>query len=633
MINKIKLLQIITLLSITTFAQINPNIVDQIIEDEMVRQNLPGLAIGVYKKGVINYTKGYGFIDVNNKTSITNNTIMEWASISKTLTAVALFQVMEKNDKIKLDDTVIKHYKHWTEKVDDKTVKDKTRKDKITLKHLLTHRSGINHYSRGRAKKRGEYSNHHKDNYKSDNGKFNANSSVNLFREAKLDFNPGDKYLYTSYGYNLLGAEIDKKTNGYENWVNKNIKNKLGLSSLRVAKGGFKGFQKSTDGIIKGKTSTSSEWVLPSGGWESNVKDLLKFAKGILDGKLLKNTDSLWKDDGFKNSKNKPVKTRRGVLSEGSNNRHRIHHGGSHPNLKTFMYIKPNNNVAIVVMIPANYAQRENVVYRIINKMKNISPKYTINDSPLNKCQAGMKSSTKKFVGVWQKTNKDVIIRRGYTTKNFNTEWKFLTSKGYYLENLEFSNNLWNGIFKEGRGKYAMWRNFDHASFNKKWKEMNNKGYRLYDLETYIINGKRKWAGLFKKGSGGYAMYRNYSTKDFGTKRKELAKDGYKLIDIEAYNTSNGLKWAGVWVAGKDGLLNRNYNESEFKVLVNNRDRQGYKLIDVETYKVNGKRKWAGIWEKSSQEQRTNFGEKYCNFMKLHDTYSNQFELIDIISY
>lgn len=621
---------LIILLNITVFSQINTKKIDEIVEKEMVRQNLPGLAIGVYKKGEINYTKGYGFIDIDNKKPITNNTFFEWASISKTLTAVALFQLLESNNKINLDDTVTKHYKHWTSKINNKKVADKERKDKITIKHLLTHRSGINHYGRGKADKSGQYSYHSRENYESNNGKFNANSSVDIFREADLDFKPGKGYLYTSFGYNLLAAVIDEKTNGYENWVNKNIKNKLGLSSLRISKGDFKGFQKKRDGIINDRTNASSEWVLPSGGWGSNVKDLLKFARGVLEGKLLKNTDSLWNDDGYKNKEGKPVKTRRGVFSGGSGNGHRIYHGGTHSNLKTLMYIMPNKNISVVVMIPVQYADPWNVVRPIINAM-DINRGFQT--SPIDTCRAGMKSSNKKFVGVWQKTNKDVIIRRGYSSKNFNTEWKFLTSKGYYLENFEFSNNLWNGIFKEGSGKYAMWRNYNHDQFNKKWKEMNQKGYRLYNLETYTINGKRKWAGLFKKGSGKYAMYRNYSTANFGIKRKELAKKGFKLIDIEVYDSSNGLKWAGVWVAGKDGMLNRNYNEGEFKVLVNNRNRQGFKLIDIETYKVNGKRKWAGIWEKSSQEQRVSFGEKYCDFLKLHDTYSGDFELIEMSIY
>ncbi len=621
---KTLLITISIFLNMAVSAQINTTKIDDIIEYEMIRQNLPGLAIGVYENGTINYTKGYGFMDTDNKIPITDNTVMEWASISKSLTAIALFQVTESDNTISIDDFVTKHYEHWTSDINKKTITHKKWKDKITIKHLLNHRSGINHYTRGKADEKNQY-HYVKNKYKSNNGKYNADLSVDVFREAYLDFRPGREYLYTSFGYNLLGAVIDEKTGSYENWVTHNIKSKLGLSSLKIADGGFKGFQKKIDGIINGKTSESYEWVLPSGGWESNIKDLLKFSRGISEGSLLNTTNQLWTK-----SPTSSQKKYHGLESEGSGETLKVWHRGTHTNLKSLMYILPNKNIAVVVMIPVQYSDPWNVVRSIINEM---GINRTFKTSPIDKCGNGMESSNNKFVGIWQKTNEDVIIRRGYSGKNFDTEWRFLSSKGYHLENFEFLNNLWNGIFKKGTGKYAMWSNFNQDQFNKKWKEMNKKGYRLYDLETYIINGKRKWAGLFKKGSGKYAMYRNYSTSNFATKRDKLAKNGFKLTDIEVYNSSNGLKWSGVWVAGEDGMLNRNYDEDEFKSLVKTRDRQGYKLIDVETYMVNGKRKWAGVWEKSTQEQRVSFGEKYCDLMKLHDTYSDEFELIGMINY
>lgn len=612
------------ILNMTVFAQISTEKIDDIVENEMIRQHLPGLAVGVYENGTINYTKGYGFMDVNNTIPITNNTVLEWASISKTITAVSLFQLLETNSTMSVDDFVTDHYEHWTSDFNKSTITHKKWKDKITLKHLLNHRSGINHYTRGWADERNQYP-YNKKMYKSNNGKYNADLSVDVFRTAYLDFRPGHGNLYTSFGYNLLGAVIDEKAGNYENWVNSKIKNKLGLSSLRIAKGGFKGFQKRKDGILNGRTSTSYEWVLPSGGWESNIKDLLKFARGISEGTLLNNTSLLWTENATSNQKKY-----HGLESEGSGESLRVWHGGTHTNLKSLMYILPNKNIAVVVMIPVQYSDAWNVVKPIINEM-GISR--TFATTPKDNCGKGMGSSSIKYVGVWQKTNKDVIVRRGYTTENFNTEWNFLTSKGYHLENIEYSNKKWNGVFKKGTGTYAMWRNFNQDDFNAKWKDMNAKGFRLYDLETYTINGKRKWAGLFKKGAGRYAMFRNYTTTDFATKREELAKDGFKLIDIEVYNSSNGLKWSGVWIEGVDGKLNRNYTEDEFKALITTRASQGYKLIDVETYSVNGNRKWAGIWEKNNQDQHVSFGENYCDFMDLHTNYSHNYELIDIINY
>lgn len=602
-------------------AQIKPADVDKIISDEMIRQNLPGLAIGVYQIDEINYMKGYGYIDIDRKKPITTSTPFRWASISKTLTAVAVFQLDERRTNFSVNDKVEKYYPYWTSNIvsANRSLPDKDRKAKVTLEHLLTHESGINHYSRGKKNVLGEYKNKKNSTYITDADNFNANLSVDIFREARLDFDPGSDHLYTTYGYNLLGAVVDEVTGSYTNWVKNNIKNELGLSSLKVSNGNFNGFQKNKDGIINKYTDKTKEQVLPGGGWESNIKDLLRFGRGIAEGRLLQKTGRLWrlnfrKYHGLFNDRDKIG----------------VSHGGKHNNLKTLLYLIPEKEIVVALMIPVQYAKPLNIVNLIINKM-GITKSF--DESPMDKCGEGMSSSDKNnFVGIWRKTNQDVIIRRGYTSINFKKEWNFLSSKGYHLEDIEFSDNLWNGIFKKGiGGQYAMWRNYDHAGFNKKWKEMNSKGYRLYDLETYEIGGIRKWAGLFKKSTGKYAMWRNYSTKNFAKKREKMAEIGMKLIDLEVYNSGGKLKWSGVWIAGKDGLLNRNYNYNDFKNLVQKRNKNGYKLIDIEKYSINGKEKWAGIWEKSSKLQKVNFKLNYCDIMTKHDNYSNMgYELISL---
>jgi len=607
---------LLILISVNVNAQISSAVIDNIVFDEMVRQELPGLAIGVYKKGTINFLKGYGHIDLNRTKAITTSTSFRWASISKTLTAVAALQLAERRSDFSIDDKVTKHYPYWISKVGLREVKDKARKSNITIKQLLTHRSGISHYPSG--------VDYRKNTYRSDADHFNANSCVDVFRDLNLLFDPGNKYDYSTYGSNLLGAVIDKVTGSYPKWVLNSIANKLGMTSLKVSYGTFSGFDKPKDGIISAKSITNKEYVLPGGGWESNIGDLMKFAKGIMEDKLLNNTASLWADDYGQEYK-------RGVSSAKSTNDFRIWHGGAHGNLRTNMYIMPDLDIAVVVMIPVEYSDPFNIVRQVIDKLginRNFDTK------PDFSCLDGMGSSGKNYLALGRKTQDEVIIRRGYSTDNFNKEWNFVKSRGYQLTDFDFSNNLWHGIFKKISGQYAMWRNFDFNGFNAKWQEMNNAGYRLYDLETYVVGGQRKWAGLFKKGTGKYAMFRNLSTDAFGTKRTELAKQGLKLIDIEVFSTVSGLEWSGVWVQGTDGPLNRNYNYSDFINLVNTRSSSGYQLIDVETYMVGTIRKWAGVWEKTTESGAMTSPKNYCLTMKTHDTNSkNGFELIELIDY
>jgi CubicO group peptidase (beta-lactamase class C family) len=621
--------------SVNSGSPFNTDIIDDIVYEEMIRQNLPGMAVGVYKKGVVDYTKGYGFLDIDRTMPITDNTILRWASISKTITAVATFQLEVKKGNFTINDKVVTHYPHWTSKFNNKEVSDKINKNNITIRNLLNNRSGINHYTRDLNKTPGKFPNSGS-TYDSNNS-FNANSAVDIFRTANLVFKPDSTYMYSTNGFTLLGAVIDENYfDGYPNFVKKNIKDKLDMSGFRVSRNPkYRGFKKKFDGIIEEQPIGSKEFVLPGGGWESNVKALLNFAKGIVNGELLKNTSDLWQSDGNESDPN-DEDYKRGVYSRGSGENLEVWHGGNHDNLTTLLYTMPNNDIAVVLMIPIKAADRNNINQRIVNEL---GYSMSFSTDPRDKCTKGTNSSSKNFVGLWRESTDDVIIRRGLSTANFNKEWKFLGSNGYYLEDLEsFTNDsgdlLWEGIFKKGNGKYAMWRNFDFTGFKNKWDEMRQMGYILFDLETYLINGEQRWAGLFKKQSGANGLWRNLTTTGFADKRDEMTQQGKKLIDIEVHTSEGELKWSGVWIEGSGELLNRNYDYREFTKLIIERRKKGYKLMDIETYEVNGARKWAGIWDRSSKQQRHHLTYYYCGIMNKHTNYSDEgFELIDLQHY
>lgn len=603
--------------------------IDDIVIQEMIRQQLPGLAIGVYQKGVIDYTKGYGHIDIDRTVPITSKTPMRWASISKTVTAVAALQLEQRSSAFSIDDTVIEHYPYWTSNMNGQEIQDKSRKETITLLDLLTNRSGIDHYGDG------VWAN--ETNYVSDDDNFNANSSVDVFKSGSLMFAPDSLELYSSQGFNLAGAVIDNVyAQGYPAFVKKYIADKLEMHSLKVSNTVMPGFQRKRDGIINSRNVSSKEWVLPGGGWQSNVEDLLKFARGILEGTLLPDSSKLWDDNRYRNNVYKL-----GIRIDDSGGPLRVHHGGTQPNLRTMMYVIPNSDIAIVVMIPMQSADRNNFIARIINKM-NIGLTFgNIDRTPLDRCNSTMESTQMKFAGLWRKNSNDVLIRRGYATTNFNKEWRFLSANGYYLEDIETSTGdngqlLWEGIFKKGNGEFAMWRNFDSAGFKRKWDEMRQMGYVLYDLETYTLNGNQRWAGLFKKQEGGNDMFRNLSFSEFAAIRSQMHVQGKQLIDIETYTINGQTRWSGVWIEGTAERLNRNVETtSSFNSLIVQQRSSGFKLIDIETYVENGVQKWAGIFVQNDDETKSLLRNSYCNIMDRHhnDLSNNGFELIDLESY
>lgn len=596
--------------------------IDQIVYDEMIKQNLPGIAVGVIKDGNIIHYQGYGYTDIEKKTNVTRNTIFRWASISKPLTAIATLQMAE-DGKLQLGDKVNKYLSGYWPKNSSKM------KSRITIEHLLMNRSGINHYGNGFEKK--DHYDYFEENYVSDPDGYNERSAVAVFRDAELDFEPGEKYLYSTFGFNLLGAVLEEANpnSGYVDWVKQRIAGEM--STLNVAKTKRTGYRKSCDGELEPDTLLSQEWKLPGGGWESNILDLTKFAKGIIEGSYLKNTSKLWE----KHSEGSKF-YHYGIKKSGIGNSLRVWHGGVHKNLRTLLHIYPNRKEGVVIMCYAEYADCWRVLDRIYNDVLGISR--TSDTTPVDTCSSRMKSCKGKFASIWRKTGNDVIIRRGYSHKAFFHEWQFLKSHGYYCDDFDaYSDNgmiKWDGVFKKGNKKTAMWRNFDQAGFKKKWEEQSAKGYRLVDLETYTINGKQKWAGLFIEGGGKYAMFRNLSHDAFNMKKEEMKKQGKKLIDVEVYEKSGKLYWSGVWRQGADGLLNRNYSTTAFNQLWKKRNKAGYKLIDIEAYKNKGQLKWAGIWEKSSNKEKLNRGYDFCGLMDKHQSYSmSGYELLDLERY
>lgn len=572
------------------------NNVDTVVQDELVKQNVVGGAVAVVQNGRVVHARGYGHTNLSRQAAVTINTRFRWASISKPLTAIAALKLDESSSRFRITDKVAKHVSYWPAS---------GQKGNLTVKQLLSNRSGIIHYS-SKDDCPGNSSPSY-DRNKHGDGTFNARKAIDVFKDQSLCFKPGSDYRYSTFGFSVVAAALEKEARmSYSDWVMKSVAEPLGLTSLRQATGTSHGYKLSC-GELDHATEPSKSYVLPGGGWESDVVDLALFANGILQESLLNDTDRLWTEStGNTNSYRLGVSTNSG--------RSIVWHGGAHNDTRTYMYLFPgrSDKLGIVVYLNGAHGDARRTARRVAMAMGDRT--WSISDTaavPI--CESNCAGS---YSAVWRKTSKDVVVRLGLSDKDFSAEWKYLRSNGYILDDFETKSAgnqvLWDGIFRKGSGGNAMWRNFSREAFSAKWKAQSAQGYRLVDIETYRKNGRRYWAGLFRPGNGRYAMYRYYNTKDFGDKHKELAGDGLKLIDVEAF-TDNGItRWAGVWVSGESALLNRNYSTDDFGELRTRRQNSGWKLSDIERYRIDGKVRWAGIWEKSSIGEKLNRNYRIC---------------------
>ena len=128
----IKLLLFVFLL-LTISAQADE--VDEFVRARMIERNIPGAAVAVIKNGKIIKAQGYGLASVEFGVPATKDTVFEIGSVSKQITAAAIMLLVE-DSKVNLDEKISKYLPNTPETWSN-----------VTVRHLLTHTSGIKSYS------------------------------------------------------------------------------------------------------------------------------------------------------------------------------------------------------------------------------------------------------------------------------------------------------------------------------------------------------------------------------------------------------------------------------------------------------------------------------------------------------
>src|SRR5678815_4969953 len=172
---------------------------EQSVSDVMQKYSIPGGAVAVVRDGKLIYARGFGYADVENKTPVEPDALFRIASVSKPITSAAIMKLVEEG-KLKLDDRIAPFIAHLTP-APGATVDP--RWEQITIRHLLDHTAGWD-----RTKPNGGFD--PVDRPVIAAAAVNAPapaSSETLIRYMKgmpLDFNPGEKWAYSNFGYICL---------------------------------------------------------------------------------------------------------------------------------------------------------------------------------------------------------------------------------------------------------------------------------------------------------------------------------------------------------------------------------------------------------------------------------------------
>jgi len=180
--------------------------------DDLSTTNGPGVQYVIVNKNSVVFSHSSGFADIKNKIPLSLDHTMAAFSMTKTLTAIAILQLVERG-KIKLDSQVSQYMTHPYH-------------SDITIKQLLSHTSGIPNPN--------PLSWYH---IESDHHDFDEKAALSqvLLDNPKLDAMPGEEYGYSNIGYWLLGHVIEKASGeNYDIYMNKNIFKPLDLTQNEI---------------------------------------------------------------------------------------------------------------------------------------------------------------------------------------------------------------------------------------------------------------------------------------------------------------------------------------------------------------------------------------------------------------
>ncbi len=178
---------------------------DDYVRAQMQERHIPGAAIAVVKDGRLIKALGYGMANVELNVPATKDTVFEIGSVSKQITAAGIMLLVEEG-KINLDEKISKYLPSAPESW-----------NRVTVRNLLTHTSGIKSYTGlsgfelTKRLKRDEF--------------------IKAIGAYPLEFEPGDQYNYSNSGYNLLGFMIESVTGkSYWDFVRERIFQPLGMN-------------------------------------------------------------------------------------------------------------------------------------------------------------------------------------------------------------------------------------------------------------------------------------------------------------------------------------------------------------------------------------------------------------------
>ncbi len=243
----------------------------------MEESGTPGMSVAVGIDGRIVWAEGFGYADVENRVPVWEQTKFRIGSVSKPLTAAAVGLLVEQR-KLDLDVPVQRYVPSFPEK-----------RWPITTRQVAGHLAGIRHYDG--------------DEFLSAERYQTVLAGLEIFQDDTLLFEPGERFSYSSYGWNLVSAVVEGASGEeFLTYMQENVFDPLGMVNTvadhadSIIPHRTRFYERTEDGRVMNAPYVDNSYKWAGGGFLSTPSDLVRFAFAHIGADFLRaeTIEELW---------------------------------------------------------------------------------------------------------------------------------------------------------------------------------------------------------------------------------------------------------------------------------------------------------------------------------------------------
>ncbi|MGE0552443.1 MAG: serine hydrolase domain-containing protein [Gemmatimonadales bacterium] len=307
----------------------------QLLERYLEDQHVPGASAAISRNGRIVWSAGFGMANLELRVPATPETRFRVGSISKALTSVAVAQLWD-GGRLDLDVPVQRYVPSFPEKAHP-----------ITTRQLGGHLSGLPHYNREDIVNRVHYE--------------SVTHALDKFKDRPLLFTPGERFSYSSFGWNLISAVVEGAAGvPFLDYMERRVFEPLGMTRTgpdryeAVIPDRTAFYVVHPDGKTENGPAVDNSDVWAGGGFLSTAEDLTRFGEGVQGGAVVSQRGRQLLFTRMTTTAGDSTGYGLGWRVRDLDGRRVVGHGGSHVGATAQLLLDPTNRVVVAILTNSN---------------------------------------------------------------------------------------------------------------------------------------------------------------------------------------------------------------------------------------------------------------------------------------